>query len=265
MNMSENKKKLKKTAGPAKPVMTQEENDLMMNRLMLGFVLAVCAVTLVMTLKNSFNTIQIYDTVGPVMSVVCLVLFAAAAVFFGLRTKRGIDDSKRILTRWNVLVTGAISLFCGIIFFLNPSVACAYSVAAVIGACVLYFIWYIYPRAFFALACMCLAEGFLIHAGFGLSTVRTFSHLLQMVSRIGAVILPIAALVLFLAAAKKYPRAFAGIALWQPLAVCVLALIGAALLWCGSFGIFYFAYHYVLYALAAVIAAIGIVYTVKSI
>ena len=82
--MSDNKK-IKKTAGytkPAmtgKPVMTEEENDLMMNRLMLGFVLAVCAVTAVMMLKNSNNTIQLYETVGPVMSVVCAVLFVLSA------------------------------------------------------------------------------------------------------------------------------------------------------------------------------------------
>ena len=34
--MSDNKKKMKKAAGYTKPVMTQEENDLMMNRLMLS-------------------------------------------------------------------------------------------------------------------------------------------------------------------------------------------------------------------------------------
>ncbi len=263
--MSENQKNIKKSAGFAKPVMTQEENDLMMNRLMLGFVLAVCAVTGVMMLKNSYNTIQLYETVGPVMSVVCVVLFVLAAVFFGIRTKRGVDDSKKILTRCNVLVTGLVSLFCGAIFFLNPAVACAYSVAMIIGACVLYFIWYIYPRVFFALAVMCVAQGFMIHAGFGLSTARAFSMLLQLLCKIGALILPIAAIVCLLLAAKKCPKLVCGIALWQPVAVCAVALIGAGLLWCGSFGIFYFAYHYVLYAIAAVLAAVGIVYTVKSI
>lgn len=260
-----NNKKLKNTESYTKPVMTQEENDLMMNRLMLGFVLAVCAVTAVMMLKNSYNTIQLYETVGPVMSVVCLVLFALAAVFFGIRTKRGTDDSKKILTRCNVLVTGAVSLFCGVIFFLNPAVACAYSVAMIISACVLYFIWYIYPRVFFALACVCVAQGFFIHAGFGLSTARAFSMLLQLASKIGALVLPIAAIVGLVLWTKKHPKAVRGMALWQPIAVCVLGLIGAVLLWCGSFGIFYFAYHYVLYAIAAALAAVGIVYTVKSI
>ncbi len=248
-----------------KTVMTEEENDLMMNRLMLGFVLAVCAVTAVMMLKNSNNTIQLYETVGPVMSVVCTVLFALAAVFFGIRTKRGIDDSKKIFTRWNVMIPGVLSLFCGIIFFLNPAVACAYSVAMIIGACVLYFIWYIYPRVFFALSCFCLAEGFLIHAGFGLSTARAFSSLLQLMSKIGAAVLPIAVVILILAIVKKHPRAASGIALWQVFAVCGVAFVGAVLLWCGSFGIFYFAYHYVLYAIAAALAAVGIIYTVKSI
>ena len=84
-------------------------------------------------------------------------------------------------------------------------------------------------------------------------------------SRVGALILPIAAILLLVIASKKFPRAVAGIALWQPIAVCVVALVGAVLLWCGSLGIFYFAYHYVLYALAAALAAVGIVYTVKSI
>ena len=241
--------------------MTQEENDLMMNRLMLGFVIAVCAVTIVMMLKNSYNTIQIYETVGPIASVVCFVLFAVAAVFAGLRFKRGTDDSRRVLTRWNILVSGAIALFCGVMFCIKPTVAIVYSVAMFIGACVLYFVWYIYPRAFFAAACMCLFEGFCIHAGFGLST----GGILGLLARAAALVLPIAAAVLLLLLVKKYPRAFYGIALWQLIAVCAVALIGALLLWCGTLGIFYIAYHYVLYAIAAVLAAVGIVYTVKSI
>lgn len=263
--MSNNKKKLKTTTGYVKPVMTQEENDLMMNRLMLGFVLAVCAVTFIMMLKNSFNTIQLYETVGPVMSVVFFVLFAAAAVFTFLKIKRGGDDSKKILTRWNIGATGLIMLFCGVMFAFNPSVAIAYSVAMFIGACVLYFIWYIYPRAFFAAACMCLFEGFAIHASYALSIVGPLNRILQMTSRIGSLILPIAAIILFILAAKKYPRAFHGVPLWQLLIVCAAALVGALLLFCGSFGLFYLAYHYVLYAVAAVLAAVGIVYTVKSI
>ncbi len=265
LNMSENRRKTKTVTAPAKHVMTQEENDLMMNRLMLGFVIAVCAVTLVMTLKNSFNTIQIYETVGPVMTVVCLILAVLAGVFFGLRTKRGTDDSRRVLTRWNVLVCGLIALFCAAVFFVNPSVACAYSVAMVIGACVLYFIWYIYPRVFFAASCMALIEGFLIHAGFGLSTTRAFSSIIGLACRIGAAVLPVIAAILFVLAAKKHPRAFAGFALWQTLVICAAALVGALALWCGALGIFYIAYHYVLYAIAAVLAVFGIVYTVRSI
>lgn len=263
--MSNNKKKQNAVTGYTKPVMTQEENDLMMNRLMLGFVIAVCAVTLVMTLKNSFNTIQLYNTVGPVMSVVCFVLFAAAAVFTVLKIRRGSDDSKKILTRWNIGVSGLLALFSGVMFTINPTIAIAYTVAMVIGACVLYFIFYIYPRVFFAAACMCLIEGFAIHAGFAVGTVGAFSGLLQLASKLGALILPVAATVLFVLAAKKHPRAFRGIALWQILAICAAALLGAALLFCGSLGLFYLAYHYVLYVMAAVLAVVGIVYTVKSI
>jgi hypothetical protein len=112
---------------------------------------------------------------------------------------------------------------------------------------------------------MCLAEGFAIHAGFGLGMVDSFSRFLQMASRIGTLVLPVAAAVLLIAAAKKFPRAFNGIALWQLIAVCAVALVGALLLFCGTLGIFYIAYHYVLYVLAAALAAVGIVYTVKSI
>ena len=263
--MSNNKKKQKTTAGYVKPVMTQEENDLMMNRLMLGFVIAVCAVTAVMMVKNSNNTIQLYNTAGPVTAVVCAVLFALSAVFFGIRTKKRVNDSQKVLTRWNVLMSGIVALFCSIIFFLNPAVACAYSVAMVIGACVLYFIWYIYPRVFFALSAACLIEGFLIHAGFGLGTARAFSSLLQLMCKIGALILPIAAILVILTMVKKHPKSHHGMALWQPMVVCGVALVGALLLWCGSLGIFYFAYHYVLYAIAAALAAVGIIYTVKSI
>lgn len=262
--MSDTKKK-SKTAAVGKHVMTREENDLMMNRLMLGFVLAVFAVTAVMMMKNSYNTIQLYESAGPIASVICILLAIPCIVLFAIRTKKKVNDEKKILTRWNVLMTGAVCLFCGILFSLNPSVACAYNVAMIIGACVLYFIWYIYPRTFFALSCSMLAEGFFIHAGFGLSTARAFKVLLSMGARIAALVLPIVMIILFANAAKKNPKAFVSPALWQMFCVLGIALIGAIVLWCGTLGLFYFAYHYVLYALAAALIAVGIIYTVKSI
>lgn len=263
--MSENKKKSPKAAGTAKPVMTQAENDLIMNRLMIGFVAAVCAVTLVMMLKNSFNTIQIYETVAPVMTGVCFVLFALSVVFYVLRTRKKTDDSARVIHRYNVLGCGVISLFCGIFYALNPSVASAYSVALIIGACVLYFIRYIYPMPYLAIAVFCLCEGFLIHAGFGLAAVRSFSVVLQVLFRIGAVILPVLFLVGAVLWAKKRPAVFAEIRIWQMIVTAAAALLGVLLMWLGTVGILYVPCMYVIYALAAIVIAFGIVYAVKSI
>ncbi|MBQ8577018.1 MAG: hypothetical protein IJ449_03490 [Clostridia bacterium] len=248
-----------------KPVMTQEENDRMMNRIMLAFVVTVCAVTVIMSIKNRFNTIGMYETAAPVMSAVCIVLFVLSAVFFALRTKKGEDDRLRVITRWNVLGCGITSLLCGIVYAINPSIASVYSVIIVIGVCVLYFIRYIYPLPFRALGAFCLCEGFLIHAGFGLSAVRAFSTVLGILFRCGAAALPAAFLVAVFLAAKKKSAFYDGMKpLW--LYICgAAAFVGAVILLLGSFGIFYVSYIYVLYVLAALFLAAGVIQTVKSI
>ncbi len=248
-----------------KPVMTQEENDRMMNRLMLAFVAAVGAVTVIMSVKNRCNTIVLYETAAPVMVGVTLALFILSAVFYFIRMKKKIDDSKSILTKENVLGCGITALFCGLIYAVNPSIASGYSVVIIIGACVLYFIRYIYPLSFLAIAFFCLCEGLLIHAGFGLAAVRSFSVILSLLFRIIAVVLPIVFFAAAKLAQKKKSVWYKGARPWALYLCTGVALLGAAVLWLGTLGIFYVSYIYILYLLGAVLLACGIIETVKSI
>lgn len=248
-----------------KSVMTQEENDRMINRLMLAFIIATCAVTLIMSLKNSFNTIRMYEVVAPTMTIACLVLFALSIVFFISRKRKGIDDSTKVITKYNVLGCGITALLCGAVYAVNPGIASVYSVILVIGICALYFIRYIYPFAFLALACFCLCEGLLVHAGFGLSTVRAFSSVLAVLFRIGTIVLPILFMVCVMLAKSKKKDLFSDIKPAALLICAAVALIGAVVLMLGSIGVFYVSYVYVLYAVAAVFLIIGVIQTVKSI
>ena len=246
-----------------KPVMTQEENDRMMNRLMLAFITAVCAVTVVMSLKNAFNTIVIYETVAPVTACVCFVLFILSVLFFALRKTRKTEDKTLVITKYNVLGCGITALLCGLVYSVNPGIASVYSVVMIIGACALYFIYYIYPVMFFALSCFCLIEGMLIHAGFGLSTVRAFSSVLQILFRVGAIVLPVVFIIGMLAAVKKKSIPTEEMNL-VPIIICAAAaFIGAGLLMFNQ--IIYISYVYILYAFAAIYLTVGIVQTVKSI
>ncbi len=251
--------------------MTRAENDLMMNRLMLMFVLTVCAVTAVMMVKNSFNTIVLYEQVAPIVSAVCYILFALSAAFFGYRRYRGADDSHRTITANNVLGVGVSVLLCGIVYALNPAIAAAYSVALLISACALYFIRYIYPRSFFVLTAYCICEGFLLHAGFALPTVRAFSRVLQLLFGIGALVLPILFAVATILHTKHAKKTSGGkkkrteeMSILLPGLCCAaVGLAGAVLLFLS--GLIYVPYIYVMMALVCVYAVYAIVYTVRMI
>lgn len=237
----------------------------MMNRLMLAFVVAVCAVTTVMSVKNRCNTIVLYETAAPIMAGILFVLFALSVVFFVIRKKKGIDDGKRVITKFNVLGCGITALLCGAVYAVNPGIASVYSVVIIIGACALYFIRYIYPLPFLALACFILCEGLLIHAGFGLASVRAFTAVLGLLFRIAAVLLPI---LFFVAAKLAQTRNAVFMKGVRPAALyvcCGVALLGSVVLWLGALGIFYVSYIYILYLLGAVLLACGIIETVKSI
>ncbi len=248
-----------------KPIMTQEENDRMMNRLMLAFVAAVCAVTAVMSVKNRCNTIVLYETAAPVMAGIAVILFVLCLVFFIVRHKSGVDDRMRVITKYNILGVGITALLCGAVYAVNPGIASVYSVVIIIGACALYFIRYIYSVSFLALAGFCLCEGLLIHAGFGLATVRAFSMVLGLLFRIAAVVLPIAFVVGMRMFRSKKPACFASAKMTALYVCAAVALLGSLILWLDAFGILYVSYLYILYVLGAAFLASGIIETVKSI
>jgi len=259
--MGENKKQAVKKSG--KHMMTNEENDLMMNRLMLVFVIAVAMVTLVINLKNANGILRMYQVVAPVMSVSCIALFLLSLVVFAIRVHKKTDDSRKVLTRYNVLGTGCVALMCAAAYLVNASVATGYVVAIVMGACVLYFIQYIYPRDFFALSCFCLCEGFFIYIAFGYPVGSVFGRFMRLMFRIGSIAIPLLFVAALLLVIKKGVRGFEKT---KPIFYVLCALIGFAGAVILMFpGVVYVPYMYVLYLLAAAYLAIGIAQTIKSI
>ncbi len=237
-------------------------NDLMMNRLMLWFVIAVGAVTVVMSLRNANNEITMFKTVAPIMTTVSLLLFLGSLVFFVIRWQKKIDDKDRTITKYNVLGTGIVALLCGITYSINAAMATGYSVALILGTTVLYFIWYIYAHDFFWLSAFCLTEGFLIHTGYGYMVVNGLSRFIQMGSRIGAIALPI----VFVGAMmiwKNRKKSVMSVALCPTLLCAAVSCVGAVLLIMQS--VLYVPTVYVLIALVAVYLAVGIIKTIRMI
>lgn len=240
----------------------QAQNDVMMNRLMLVFVVAVAAVTLVMSLRNANSEITMIKTVAPIMVWVFGALFAAAAVFFGIRKKQGSDDSERTITGCNVLGMGCVSLLCAIAYAINAALATGYSIAIILGTCVLYFIYHIYDRSFFALSTFCMLQCLMLYTGYNNYAIGGIGYLIQVFSRIGAIALPIVYAVLcviYVVRGKKAaPRSLV------PALICaVIGLLGGVLLTLDS--LFYISSIYMLLLLAAAYLAVGIVKTVRMI
>ena len=257
--MSNKKNKMPKTAA-ARFSTVKITNDLMMNRLMIAFVAAVTAVTIVMCVRNVNTTINMYEKVGPVLTVVLAVLFAASLGFFIYRKVKKTADGAQIATKYNILGCGVLALACAAMYAVNPAAASVGSVIAILAATVLYFIWYIYPTAFFMLSLFLFTEAFVIYAGFGFAAVRTSRVILQTALRIAALLLP----VLFSAAVLFFNKKVRSSVPVPVLLLCAAAaLIGAVLLMLSS--VFYIPYLYVLMVLCGIYLGIGVYCTVHMI
>lgn len=253
--MSERNKKVTKRN------QTRAESDLMMNRLMLMFVIATLAVTVVMCLRNANRELAMISTVGPVMTVVCLVIAAACAAFFAFRKSKKVDDASRTFNKFNVLGIGVISLICACFYFVNPSYASIYCVAFIIGGTALYYIRYIYPTEFFAMSCLAFLEGVMFHIGYSYLSYSTLYAGVQYACRAGAIVLPVLAVIGALIAKKKAPKA----KILPLILMAVITLAAAVVMIVGVTMNLFFPRSYAILVTAVVYIALGLVQTVKMI
>ncbi len=250
-----NQKKINKSVAEA-------QNDVMMNRLMIVFVIAVAAVTLVMSLRNANNEITMITTVAPIITWVLFALFAASVAFFVIRKKQKAEESERSFTKYNVLGMGCVSLLCAIAYAINVPLATGYAVAFILSACVLYFIYHIYAKDFFALSVFSMLEGLMLYTGYNNYAAGGIGYFIQVACQIGAIVLPVVYVVLSLIYKKKNGMLSAKTLV--PTVICALiGLVGGVLLSLSSY--FYVPSIYMLLALAAAYLAVGIVKTLRMI
>ena len=224
--MSSKKNRMPKTAA-ARFSAVKITNDLMMNRLMLAFVLAVVAITVVMCVRNATDVWTMNETVGKVMMCVFAALFGASFGVFLYRFINKKNDADKAVTKYNILGCGVLALICAVFYALKPSLASVCSVIVVLVALVLYFIWYIYPASFFMLSLFTAAESFLFYAAFGLEAVRLSRVIVLTVLRAAAILLPVLFAIGVLVFRKKRRISLPGPML---LLFAVLALAGSVLL-----------------------------------
>ena len=257
--MSNKKNRTPKTAA-ARFSAVKINNDLMMNRLMTAFVAAVTAITVIMCIRNANTSTVMYETVGPILAGVFAVLFLAALGFFLYRRAKKINDASRIVTKYSVLGCGVIALICAAMYAVKAGAASVGSVIVILAATVLYFIWYIYPMAFFSLSLFLFTEGVLLYTAFGFPAVRTSRIVLQLILQIVSIVFPVlfAAGVLFFN--KKHKLSVPVPAM---LLCAVPALLGAVLLMLPA--LIYIPYLYVLLVLCGIYLAVAVYCTVHMI
>ncbi len=145
--MVSNEKKNGAVVKPAKK--KQSMSDIVFSRVMVAFAAAFVGVFGMLVVKKSIaNEARFMTWWLPVLMVVGVLGLAAAIWFFVKRNKDGVDDSKKIFTKWNVL--GAAVAFAVCLAAYRVTYDAIVAIYLMVVMFVLYFAWHSFDKAFFA-------------------------------------------------------------------------------------------------------------------
>jgi len=245
----------------------RRNSDLVFNRMMIVMIAAAAVIIGLLYIKRgavsgiSRLEVQFVMNALPIVTIICTVLFAAALVYFILQRVRKADESTRLVTSWALLGMTSVVFFVSVFY---KTLTGMYSLAVVIAAAILYFVYCLYNRDFFWCSIVAAAGSFLLLSG------RSVFPVFATASQIAAILLSLAAIVFFLIVKKnggkllikdkkiaimkrdyQYVPLFTLAAL--VIAFAILTLITTSLV------------IYCIMALLAVYLLFGIIYTVKMI
>lgn len=191
-----------KIAASGKIKRSQEQEELIVNRLMVLFIAAtVLVVTLLLLKKNeTLSYVQTLNVVLPFVQIgFGLLTLAAAAYFIILRVKH-INDGAKIFSSPVLLGT---ALFLLMIALLYRSFEINTHIIIVIAVSAFCFIYAFYPRSFFFFSLAAAAGGIGVYcARYGLPSVLSVKMAIVALFRILSFALPVAAAVLFILARR---------------------------------------------------------------
>lgn len=147
----------KSTAAPARGV----KRDVAAQRIILFSLVLLAAIIAVMALKSSSVTTSLvfYNAVLPVLIPLLACLTAGAAALWIVRHRRGVSETGTVLSgSFLTILAGGLFAVCVGYSFLSGTRL----LVCMIAAASLFYIYYLYPRSFFAYAAVTLAGGLLL-------------------------------------------------------------------------------------------------------
>ncbi len=144
---------LKQKQKKAEKLRLQSQNDLRVNRLSIVFVsVFVGALVMLVAKKNIDNEVAfITRWLTPLLILSAAALVGSIALFV-MRTKKGIDDSEKIFTKWNLLGAGIV--FFGAMLGYRFTFDASLIVVGLVCVGVLYLVYITFSKDFFIYSIM---------------------------------------------------------------------------------------------------------------
>ena len=137
------------------------KRDVAAQRIIVFSVVLVAVVLAVMMLKNSSisTALTFYNSVRPVLIPVFALLTAGAAALWIVRRKKGVDEHDTVLSGslLTIIAGGLLAACVG-----YSALSGTRLLVCLIAASALFYIYYLYPRTFFAYSAVTLAGGLLL-------------------------------------------------------------------------------------------------------
>ena len=259
------KEQLKNTATPEEKKIIALKNEVVINRLMLVFALAITVITALVVIhsNNSAHAQTMLREDMPLFIILFGILTALAAAFAIVRIIKKVDESIKALNSKHLLGISVLLLLGAIALWLRTDTVTPVLIALSISATFLYFINYLYQREYMLLASVATMGAFGVYYAANPSTIG-------FIARIFMAVLPIVVLLLMLIARRsdgfigklqifKEKRGYLPLVFLCALLLAVsIALIAAPIVFSG-FSV------YLIITVIAYALAFGIVYTVKMI
>ena len=239
--------------------------DVKINRLMIAFIIGVFAVaSMLLVKKNIANEAFFITYLLPVLLVVAVAGTIASIVL--LVKRKGVDESRHIFTGANVFGTACVLLLATVYYRLtfDATMVIAWFIAAV----VLYFVYNIFAGDFFLYSVLSAAGVLLLKAS-SISYMTSFSEIISMIYAIAAIVFAVVGIVLAIMLKSSKGKLALGnkkFSVYGPRGGHVFPLIIAAIIIATGGILAIFASAFVIYAVAALIAAylaIAVVYVIK--
>lgn len=241
----------------------EKRNEILTNRLMFVFVLAIILITsLIIIVNGNFFPGIYYIDVARFLAVAIAVCAAASLVYFIVAKTKGKDESEKTLSSTFLLATSLFSLFVYGLFAYRGIYATNIVISAIIAATIIYFTYYLYSKEFFLLTLATAVACYCVYFCQG----RLAFNAVSMLAKVCLVIVPAAIFVYFFILGK--PAGF--LKLFAPEnkksnKIPFVILIGLSV---ASAGMLFVTTGFTYYNILAILAyylIMGIIYTIKLI